>query len=99
MSPRYRMKFTRDNFTSPKGRFFSLNEKITNNFTSLRNLAGEKQVSPAIPIFLRRRPNSQREEVKEKEKPIRCIVPLVVSPGQRWQVVQHKKFPQRMSKT
>ena len=30
---------------------------------------------------------------------MRCIIPPMVSPGQRWQVVQHKKFPQRLSKT
>ena len=63
ISPRYIMKYTRDHFTSPRGRFFSSREKITYNFTSPRNLVGEK------------------------EKHVRCIIPLLVSPGQRWHVV------------
>ena len=81
------MKFTRDNFTSPRGRFFSSKENIADNFTSPRNLAGERHVSPTRPVFLRGRPNSPREEVVEKEKLVRCIIPPVVSPGQRWHVV------------
>ena len=93
------MKFTRDNFTSLRGRFFSLKEKIADNFTSPRNLAEERHVSPTRPIFLRGRPSFPREEVVEKEKPMRCIIPPMVSPGQRWHVVQHKKFPQRLSRT
>ena len=87
ISPRYKMKFTRDNFTSRRGRFFSSKEKIADNFTSLRNLAGERHVSLAIPVFLRGIPNSPREEVAEKEKPRICIIPPVLSPGQRWHVV------------
>ena len=85
------MKFTRDNFTSARGRFLSLKEKIVDNFISPRNLAGERHVSPTKPVFLRGRPNSPREEVAEKEKPVKCIIPPMVSPGQRWHVVQHKK--------
>ena len=69
------MKFIRDNFTSPRGRFFSSMEKIVDNFTSLRG-----------------RSDSLREEVVEKEKHVRCIIPPVVSPSQRWHVVQHKNF-------
>ena len=75
------MKFTRDNFTSPRGRFFSSKEKIVDNFTSPRNLAGERHVSPTRTVFLRGRPSSPREEVAEKEKPVRCIIPPMVSPG------------------
>ena len=30
---------------------------------------------------------------------MRCIIPHVVSPSQRWHVVQHKNFSQRLSKT
>ena len=86
------MKFTRDNFTSLRGRYFSSKEKIANNFSSLRNLAGERHVSLAIPFFLIGRPSSPREEVVEKEKHVRCIIPLVVSLGQRWHMVQHKKI-------
>ena len=93
------MKFTRDNFTSLRGRFFSSKENIAYNFTSPRNLAGEGHVSPARPVFLRGRPNSPREEVTETENHVRCIIPLMVSSGQRWHVVQHKKFPQRLSRT
>ena len=93
------MKFTKDNFTSPRGKFFSSKEKIVDKFTSLRNLVGERFFSPTIPIFLRGRPNSPRKEVVEKEKPVRCIIPHVVSLGQRWHVVQHKFFPQRLSRT
>ena len=33
------------------------------------------------------------EGVVEKERRVRCIIPPMVSPGQRWDVVQHKKFP------
>ena len=99
ISPMYRMKFTRDNFTSPRGRFFSSREKIADNFTSSRNLAGERHVSPTKIVFLRVGPNSPRKEVANKEKPVRCIFPPMVSLGQRWHVVQHKKFPQRMYRT
>ena len=31
------------------------------------------------------------------ERPMRCIIPPRVSPGQRWHVVQHKKFPKGFS--
>ena len=99
ISSRYRMKFTINNFTSPRGRFFSSKKKIADNFTSPRNLAGERYVSPTIPVFLRGRPSSPREELAKKEKSARCIIPHVVSPGQRWHVVNHKKFPQRLSRT
>ena len=93
LSLRYKMKFTRDNLTSLRGRFFSSKERIADNFTPPRDLAGERLVSPTRPIFLRGRLSSPRKEVAEKEKPIRCIIPHVVSPYQRWHVVQHKKFP------
>ena len=93
------MKFTRYNLTSPRGRFFSSKEKITDNFTHPRDLALERLVSPTRPIFLRGRFSSPREEVAEKENPIRCIIPPVVSPYQRWHVVQHKKISQRLSVT
>ena len=81
ISPRYRMKFTMDNFTPPIGIFFSLKKNIADNFTSTRNLARERHVSPAIPIFPGGRPSSPRDEVVEKEKPVRCIIHPVVSPG------------------
>ena len=93
------MKFTRDNFTSLRGTLLSSKEKIVDNFTSPRNLAGERHVSPARPDFLRGRPSFPREEVAEKENPVRYIISPMVSLGQRWHVVQHKKFPQRLSKT
>ena len=57
--------------------------KIADNFTSLRNLARERHVSPARPFFLRGRPISPRVEVVEKEKPMRCMIMPVVSLGQR----------------
>ena len=94
ISLRYRMMFTRDNFTSLIGRLFSSREKIADNFTSLRKKARERHVSPARPIFPRGRLSSPREE-----KHVRCIIPPMVSPSQRWHVVQHKKFPQRPSRT
>ena len=93
------MKFTWDNVTSLRGRFFSSKEKIVDNFASPRNLVGERHVTPAIPVFLRGRPSSLREEVAKKENLVRYIIPPMVSPGQRRHVVQHKKFPQRLSKT
>ena len=80
---RYKMKFTRDNFTSPRGRYFSSKEKIVDNFTSQRNMTGERHVSPTRSVFPRGRPSSPREEVAEKEKPVRCINPPMVSLGQR----------------
>ena len=55
-------------------------------FTSPKDMVGNK------PIF-------SRERVVEIEKPLRCIIPLKVSLGQRWHVVQHKKFPHRLSRT
>ena len=33
------------------------------------------------------------------ERFMRCIIPPRVSLSQRWHVVQHKKFPQRLSRT
>ena len=33
------------------------------------------------------------------ERSVRCIIPPRVSLGKRWHVVQHKKFPQKFSKT
>ena len=44
-------------------------------------MARKRHVSPAIPVFPIGRPSSLREEVVEKEKPVRCIIPPVVSPG------------------
>ena len=93
------MKFVKDNFTSPRGRFFSSKKKIADNFTSPRNLVGERDASPTRPDFLRSRPCSRSEEVVEKEKPMRSIIPPMVSPGKRRHVVKHKKFPQKLSKT
>ena len=58
ISSRYKMKFVKDNFTSPRGRFFSSKKKIADHFTSPRNLAGERHVSPTKPVFLRSRPCS-----------------------------------------
>ena len=87
ISPRYRMKFTKDNFTSPRGRFFSSGEKIVDNFTSPRNLAGERHVFHAKLVFPRGRPSSLMEEVAEKEKSVRCVIHPVVSPSQMWHVV------------
>ena len=81
------MMFTIDNLTSPRGRFFSSRENIANNFTSPKKKVGERHVSPTKPVFQRGRPNSPREEVVEKEKPVRCIIPPMVSPGQWWHVV------------
>ena len=78
ISLRYKMMFTRDNFTSPRGRFFSSREKIADNFTSPRKKAWKRHVSPTIPIFLGGRCSSLREEVAEKEKLVRCIIPPVV---------------------
>ena len=65
ISLKYRMKFTRDNFTSP------------------RNLAGERHVSLTILVFIKGRPNSPRDKVAKKENPVRCIIPPMVSLGQR----------------
>ena len=87
ISRRYKMMFTRDNFTSPRGRFFSSREKIANNFTSLRKKVGERHVSLVIPVFPRGRTGALREEVTWKENPMRCIIPPVVSPSQWWHVV------------
>ena len=44
-------------------------------------------------------PAFSKKKVAEMERPVRSIIPLKVSLCQRWHVVQHKKFPQRMSKT
>ena len=58
----------------------------TDKFTSPKDMVGNK------PVF-------SRERVVEMEMPLRCIIPPKLSPGQRWHMVQHKKFPQRFSKT
>ena len=78
---RFRECFSRKRAFSPWGKFTPLNRNIANNFSSPRNMAGERHVSPAIPVFLKGRPSSPREEVAEKEKPMRRIIPPVVSPG------------------
>ena len=80
-------------------RFFPLREKIVDNFTSSREKAREGHVPPVIPIFPRGGPSSSREKFVEMERPLSCIIPPRVSPGQRWHVVLHKKFSQRLSKT
>ena len=33
------------------------------------------------------------------ERLVRCIIPPKASPSQRWHIVHHKKFPQRLSRT
>ena len=75
---------------SPRGKFSLVNDKIVGKVYSLRKKAGERHVSLARLIFPRGRPSSPREEVVEKEKPIRCIIAPVVSLTYRWHVVQHK---------
>ena len=49
-----------DRITPPNGRFFPPREKIANNFTSLRELAGEGYVPPVKPVFLGDGPSSPR---------------------------------------
>ena len=49
-------------------------------FTSPKDMVGNK------PVF-------SREMVVEMERLVRCIILPKVSSGQRWHVVQHKKFP------
>ena len=41
------------------------------------------------------KPVFSKKRVVEMERLVRCIIP----PGQRWHVVQHKKFHQKLSKT
>ena len=114
-----------DRITPPKGKIFSLGEKIAGNFTSPRKKERERHVSPVSPIFPKDGPNSSRYKmmftkdkfislrgnggkghvspvmlivpkggpnylrkgVVKKERCVRCIVPPMVSPGQRWHVV------------
>ena len=54
ISPRYIMKVTRNNFTSLRGRFFSLKEKIADNFTFPRNMVGEKTCFSSLTYFSKR---------------------------------------------
>ena len=44
-----------------------------------------------MPIFPKGGPDSPRDGVAEKERRVTCIIPPMVSPSQRWYVVQHKK--------
>ena len=53
---------------------------------SLKDMVGNKPVFP-------------RERVAEIERYVRCVIPPRVSPGQRWHVVKHKKFSQRLFRT
>ena len=39
------------------------------------------------------KPVFSKERVVEMERPMRCIIPPKVSPGKKWHIVQHKKFP------
>ena len=55
-------------------------------FTSRKDMVGNKYVF-------------SRERVAKMERPVKCIIPPRVSPGQRWHVIQHKKFLQRFSRT
>ena len=59
---------------------------LREKFTSTKDTVGNK------PIF-------SRERIAKMERQVRCIIPPRVSPSQRWHVVQHKKFPQRLSRT
>ena len=52
-------------------------------FTSSKDMVGNKLVF-------------SRERVVEMERSVRCIIPPRVSPGKRWHVIQHRKFPQRV---
>ena len=45
------------------------------------------------------KPIFSRERVVEMERPMRSIILPRVPSGQRWHVVQHKKFPSRLSRT
>ena len=40
-----------------------------------------------------------KERVVEMERSVKCVIPPRVSLGQRWHMVQHKKFPQGLSRT
>ena len=53
-----------DRITPSKGRFFPLREKIINNFTSLREKAGEGHVPPVRLVFPGGRPISPRYKMK-----------------------------------
>ena len=55
-------------------------------FTSFKDIVGNKHVFSS-------------ERIALMERPVRCIIPPMVSLGQRWHVVQRKKFPQRFSRT
>ena len=55
-------------------------------FTSPKDMVGNKLVF-------------SRERVIKMERLVRCIIPPRVSLGQRWHVVQQKKFPQRLTRT
>ena len=57
----------------------------------------DKFTSPKY--LVENKPVFSKERVVEMEKIVRCIVPLRVSPSQRWHAVKHKKFPQRFSRT
>ena len=100
------MMFTRDKFISPrekggkghvspirpifpKGRPSSPRYKVISpryKFTSPKDMVGNKLVF-------------SREGVAKKERRVRCIIHSMVSLGQRWHVVQHKKFSRRLSRT
>ena len=58
---------------------------------------------PSSPRFKMMSPRdkftSPRERVAKMDRHVRCIIPPRVFLGQRWHVVQHIKFPQRLSKT
>ena len=73
---------------SPRGTFTPVNDKIVGNVNSPRNKARERHVSPAKLVFPGGRHSSPREEVVEKKKPMRCIIPLI---GGMW--YNTKKFP------
>ena len=55
---RKRIFLLKDRITPPKGRFFSLGEKIVNNLTFPRKKVGEGHVSPVKPVFPRGGPIS-----------------------------------------
>ena len=60
--PLCKIRFMPEN-TPPKGRFFLTREKIIDNFTFLKEKAGEGHVLPVRSIFLRGGPTSPRYKI------------------------------------
>ena len=89
-----------DNFTSPrekagKGHVLPIKPVFSGGGPSSPRyiMISQRDIFTSPKDMVENKPIFSKEMVVEMERHVRCIIPLRVSLGQRWHVVQHKKFP------